>query len=88
MWEMHPNGAEVVICTAGSMALIQEMSNGSTPSIQLDPGQYAVNGAGTWHTADVGENAKAIFITAGPGTEHRAREASVRESLVGRCNES
>jgi hypothetical protein len=76
MWEMHPHGAEVVICTAGSMSLIQEKSDGSVTAIKLEPGQYAVNEPGTWHTADVESDATALFITAGTGTEHRPRAYS------------
>ena len=74
MWEIHPHGAEVVICTAGSMTLFQERSDGSVTAIDLEPGQYAVNAPGTWHTADVDDSATALFITAGMGTEHRPRD--------------
>ena len=74
MWEMHPHGAEVVVCTAGSITLIQEKSDGSAKKIKLGPGQYAVNEPGTWHTADVDDEATALFITAGAGTEHRPRD--------------
>ena len=72
MWEMHPAGAEVVICTAGSITLIQELG-GDEVRTSLSPGQYAVNPPGTWHTADVEDEAEAVFITAGMGTEHRPR---------------
>ena len=56
----------------------------STPQIPIE-GQYAVNDPGTWHTADVFEIARrrartvahggatALFITAGPDTQHRPR---------------
>lgn len=74
VWEVHPHGAEVVICTAGAMTLIQERPDGSVTAIELEPGQYAVNAPGTWHTADVDDSATAIFITAGMGTEHRPRD--------------
>jgi quercetin dioxygenase-like cupin family protein len=73
MWEMHPNGCEVVLCTAGKMTLHQETADGSKRSIQLGPGEYAINEAGTWHTADVDDSATALFITAGFGTQHRSR---------------
>ena len=72
-WEMHPNGAEVVICTAGAMVLHQEHPDGRRESLTLSPGEYAINPAGVWHIADVTEPATAIFITAGEGTEHRPR---------------
>ena len=73
MWEMHPHGAEVVLCLAGSMTLHQERADGSKQSIVLGPGEYAINEIGTWHTADVVGEATALFITAGVGTEHRPR---------------
>lgn len=73
MWEMHPHGAEVVLCLAGGMTLHQERPDGSKHSVLLGPGDYAINEAGTWHTADVTGEAMALFITAGSGTEHRPR---------------
>jgi quercetin dioxygenase-like cupin family protein len=73
MWEMHPHGSEVVICTAGSLTLYQEHVDGTIESVFLVPGQYAINDAGTWHTADVEGQATALFITAGWGTQHRPR---------------
>ena len=73
MWEMHPNGAEVVICAAGSMTLHQELADGTANTVTLQPGQYAINPPGAWHTADIHGEASAIFITAGVGTRHRAR---------------
>ena len=73
MWEMHPQGSEVVICISGSMTLHQENEEGSRTSIDLDAGQYAINEPGIWHTADVDGDTTAVFITAGLGTEHRQR---------------
>lgn len=72
-WEVHPKGEEVVICTAGEITLHQEHADGSTDTVALKPGEYAINPRGTWHTADVKGSATAIFITAGMGTEHRSR---------------
>ena len=72
-WEMHPAGDEVVICTAGTMVLVQEQADGARTRTALGAGEYAINPAGVWHTADVAEGASAIFITAGEGTQHRAR---------------
>ena len=72
-WEMHPAGAEVVICTAGAMVLVQEHPVGRRESVALAAGDYAINPPGVWHTADVAKAATAIFITAGEGTQHRAR---------------
>lgn len=72
-WEMHPHGSEVVVCITGQITLIQELSSGEQQEIVLGASQYAINPPGIWHTADVEEHATVLFITAGKGTEHRAR---------------
>jgi quercetin dioxygenase-like cupin family protein len=71
-WEMHPNGAELVVCTAGKMTLFQEI-DGQVHSVTLTPGQAAINPPGVWHTADATEPCTALFITSGFGTQHRPR---------------
>ena len=71
-WEMHPCGAELVLCTAGEIALVQEIDGKHVRTV-LKPGEYAINAPGVWHTADVQGSATAVFITAGMGTEHRVR---------------
>lgn len=72
-WEMHPAGAEVVVCIEGAMELIQEAADGSHVRTRLSAGEYAINGPGVWHTADIPEEAAGLFITAGEGTQHRPR---------------
>ncbi|OYY66762.1 cupin domain-containing protein [Sphingomonas sp. 28-62-11] len=72
-WEMHPLGDEVVVCISGEMTLHQEMADGSTATVTIGAGDYAINPPGCWHTADVTEEATALFITAGLGTTHRPR---------------
>ncbi len=74
VWEMHPSGSEVVLCTAGTVTLVQEI-DGAEIATTLAPGEYAINEPGTWHTADVaeGESTTCVFITAGLGTDHRPR---------------
>lgn len=73
MWEMHPNGSEVVLCTTGTMTLHQERADGSRNTVTLHAGEYAINEPGTWHTADIAGKATGLFITAGAGTTHRPR---------------
>ena len=73
MWEMHPHGDEVVICTRGVIALHQQQRDGDVETVRLEAGDYAINGPGIWHTADIANDATAIFITAGKGTKHRPR---------------
>ena len=72
-WEMHPHGDEVVVCLDGEMVLHQEYADGSTDMVTLTAGRYAIHPPGTWHTADIKGEATALFITAGLGTQHRAR---------------
>lgn len=73
VWEMHPAGDELVVCLAGQMTLYQQAGDGPVTQVTLGPGDYAVNGPGVWHTADVDGEATALFVTAGQGTEHRGR---------------
>ncbi|WP_137680676.1 cupin domain-containing protein [Aurantiacibacter suaedae] len=72
-WEMHPAGDELVLCLEGRMLLVQELAEGTVARTELNAGDYAINPAGVWHTADVREPVRALFITAGIGTEHRPR---------------
>ncbi|MEE4451795.1 cupin domain-containing protein [Novosphingobium resinovorum] len=73
MWEMHPQGDELVVCLSGEVTLIQEYPDGRLHSETLRAGQYIVNPAGVWHTADVAQAASMLFVTAGLGTEARPR---------------
>jgi hypothetical protein len=71
-WEMHPKGAELVVCTAGSITLHQEI-DGVVRTVTLRAGEAVINPPGVWHTADVNATATALFVTAGLGTEVRPR---------------
>jgi quercetin dioxygenase-like cupin family protein len=71
-WEVHPNGHEVVVCTAGAMTLHQEI-DGNVRTVTLHSGEATINAPGVWHTADVDAPATALFITAGIGTQVRPR---------------
>ena len=72
-WEVHPSGEEVVICLEGAMTLYQELADGEARTVTLGVGDYVINPAGAWHTADVDAVALALFITPGTGTQHRPR---------------
>lgn len=71
-WEMHPEGTEVVVCTAGTLTIIQEI-DGEEHRTTLQAGEYVINEPGVWHTADTDGEVTALFITAGKGTQHRPR---------------
>lgn len=72
-WEMHPDGDEVVICTAGTLTLHQEFADGSTAIVTIGAGEYAINPPGCWHTADIEGETTTVFITCGQGTLGRPR---------------
>lgn len=72
-WEMHPTGDELVVCLAGDMTLIQELPDGTLRSEAMGAGQYLINPAGVWHTANIPQAATALFVTAGAGTQSRPR---------------
>ncbi len=71
-WEMHPSGEELVLCTEGELELVQELAAGEH-RVYLRKGDYAVNPAGVWHTANCRGGCTALFITAGKDTQHRPR---------------
>jgi len=72
-WEMHPAGSELVVCVSGKVTMHQQMADGREAMVVLGPGDYAINPPGAWHTMDVHQVATVMFVTAGYGTEHRAR---------------
>jgi len=71
-WEMHPAGEELVVCVGGRIELIQEV-DGTERRVVLNRGEAVINPPGVWHTADVDDEATALFITSGEGTEVRQR---------------
>jgi mannose-6-phosphate isomerase-like protein (cupin superfamily) len=73
MWEMHPHGAEVVLCIEGTITLHQQRADGGATRVVLEAGRYVINPPGVWHTVDVQGRATAVFVTAGEGTQHRPR---------------
>jgi uncharacterized cupin superfamily protein len=81
-WERHPAGAELVVVISGRMTLVQEFRQRSPSAegdvlheeqITLGPGEAAINPRGIWHTSDVIDPGRVLFITPGIGTEHRPR---------------
>lgn len=71
-WECHPLGDELVIVLEGKADFIQEIS-GERVVLAVAAGSTIINPKGVWHTADVSESLKAIYITPCKGTEHRER---------------
>jgi quercetin dioxygenase-like cupin family protein len=71
-WERHPAGEEVVVLLDGRVDIIQDL-DGEHHTIELRAGEAMLNPRGVWHTADVHEPGRGLFITPGRGTEHRPR---------------
>jgi quercetin dioxygenase-like cupin family protein len=72
-WECHTEGDELVIVLEGKAEFIQEIE-GQELRIAVRPGSTVINPARVWHTADVEEPLKAIYLTPIPGTESRKRQ--------------
>lgn len=71
-WECHTEGDEIVIVLEGKAEFIQEIE-GKQRRTAVGPRSTMINPAGVWHTADVHESLRAIYITPWPGTKHRPR---------------
>jgi quercetin dioxygenase-like cupin family protein len=71
-WERHPAGEELVVVVSGRLTLIQEI-DGVERHIELRDGEAIVNPRNVWHTADINEPCRTLFVTPGLGTEHRPR---------------
>jgi quercetin dioxygenase-like cupin family protein len=72
VWERHNEGDEIVIVLEGRAEILQELPEG-VRRIAIAPGCAIINPAGVWHTADVAQPLRAIYVTPCPGTEHRKR---------------
>ncbi len=71
VWEMHPNGDEIVCLLSGTATFVLEEKDG-TRAIALErSGTYVIVPKGTWHTAKAKGPCRLLFITAGEGTAHR-----------------
>lgn len=71
-WECHPAGDELVVLLSGSATLVQERDD-AVQRIELRAGDAVVNPRGVWHTLDVHEPTRSLYVTPGRGTEHRPR---------------
>ena len=71
-WERHPAGEELVVVLDGHMTLIQELEDGER-RVELHAGEAIINPRNVWHTSDLDEPCRTLFVTPGRGTEHRPR---------------
>ncbi len=73
VWEMHPQGEEMIIQIEGELVLILAQDGSGEARVPLRAGEFAVVPRGVWHTADVPLAGRAIYITPGEGTQSRER---------------
>jgi uncharacterized cupin superfamily protein len=71
MWEMHPQGDEIVCLLSGSVTFILEREPENQAITLNETGSYVIVPRGTWHTAKVDSPARMLFITPGEDTQHR-----------------
>ena len=71
VWEVHPNGDEMVCLLAGKATFILEREDGNKSVALTGLGSFLVIPRDTWHTVTIEEEATILFITAGEGTRHR-----------------
>lgn len=69
VWEMHPEGDEVIWLLTGRIHLHSE----GRGSVEVQAGDCIIMPKGVWHTADVMEQGEALFLTEGAHTKHRPR---------------
>lgn len=72
MWEMHPNGDEVVCLLSGAVTFVLETAQGEEHVDLVASGSFVFVPKGIWHTARTRTPSRLLFITAGEGTQHRA----------------
>jgi mannose-6-phosphate isomerase-like protein (cupin superfamily) len=70
-WEMHPEGEELVVLLRGDVELVVEREGVQTRHRLREPGQACLNRRGDWHRVIVHTPGQLLFITHGPGTQHR-----------------
>ncbi|MDX2237876.1 MAG: cupin domain-containing protein [Hyphomonadaceae bacterium] len=71
-WERHAEGDELVVILAGA-GVFHQMHGETVRSWAFKAGDAFINPKGVWHTADVTEPMRALYITPCPGTEHKPR---------------
>ena len=71
LWEMHPNGEEVVCLVSGSISFVLDEEPRRRAVTMDRNGAFVVVPRGVWHTAKVIVPSQVLFITAGEGTMHR-----------------
>jgi quercetin dioxygenase-like cupin family protein len=70
-WEMHPNGAEVLVILDGRPVLWLELADGRLEHHAAQTGSTIIVPKGAWHRVECDHPYKILYITYGAGTTHR-----------------
>jgi len=76
-WECHSGGDELVVQLSGSCDIVQEI-DGEWHRVLLTAGRGLINPKGVWHTSDVHEPGRSLFVVGGRRTLYRRRDEAVR----------
>ena len=68
--EMHPDGDELLFLVSGKLTVILE-DREPPREIVLTPGRATIVPRGVWHRVVLAEPSQLVYITPGPGGEHR-----------------
>ena len=68
--EMHPDGDELLYVVSGRLRVQLELAQGDRHT-ELGPGRALIIPRGVWHRIAIEEPGQLIYITPGPGGEHR-----------------
>ncbi len=71
VWEMHPQGDEVVVLISGALDIVIEKKTGNKVISMSGSASWAIVPKGVWHTVRVHEPSVVLFITPGEGTLQR-----------------
>lgn len=75
VWEMHPEGDELILVATGAVRIHVEHPDRpdlATP-VLIEAPHLSLMPAGAWHTMDAMEPARVVTVTWGGGTQHRPR---------------
>ncbi|WP_227979643.1 cupin domain-containing protein [Nocardia spumae] len=73
LWEMHPDGAELVAVLAGGIRLCLRGIDAPDDSVALRAGQAFVVPRGRWHRLEVDEPGEMMSLTLRRGTQLEPR---------------
>lgn len=73
VWEIHPNGDELVLLMSGCVTLVLDRPDGQVSVTLEKPGSYVIVPRDTWHTAKTSQSTRLLFMTPGEGTRNESR---------------